>query len=128
MACQETERNIPDEAHLLSRDSRVRDLSELIKKSIEQGALTSWKRRREGAVRTRKETARARRTHFLETAEGGTYQDTERNRPSEAHSLSGDSRGKDLSGHGKNRAREAHSLSGDSRGWELSGHRKKVSE
>ena len=43
----------------------------------------------------------ARTTHVLETAEGGTCQYMKRNRQSEAHSLSGDSRGRGLSGHGK---------------------------
>ena len=42
------------------------------------------------------------RTHSLETAEGVTRQDTERNRPIEAHSPPGDgSDQRDLSGHGK---------------------------
>src|SRR5947208_2050200 len=50
---------------------------------------------------TQKETNRARHTHVLETAEGGTCQDTERNRPSEVHSRTGDGRGRDLSGHTK---------------------------
>ena len=40
-----------------------------------------------------------RRTHVLETAEGGTCQDTQGKRPTEAHSRSGDGRGRDLSGH-----------------------------
>ena len=68
---------------------------------IKRGTLTSWRRQR-GAVRIRKETDGARRTHFLEMAEEGTYQDTERNRESEAHSHPGDGRGGDLSGYGKN--------------------------
>jgi len=53
----------------------------------------------EGLVRTWKETDLARHTHQLEMAEGGTCQDTERNRPSKVHSLSGGHRGIDLSGH-----------------------------
>ena len=53
------------------------NLSEHGKKSTEQGALTSWKRQREGRLRTQKETDTARGTHILETAE------------------------RDLSGHGK---------------------------
>ena len=52
----------------------------------------------EGLVVTRKETDRPRRTHPLETAEGGTCQDTERNRPTEAHSPTEDGRGRELSG------------------------------
>ena len=52
-------------------------------------------------MRTRKETDRPRRTHTLETAETGTCEDTERNRPTEAHSHTRDGRGRDLSGHEK---------------------------
>jgi len=49
------------------------------KKLTEQVTLTSWRQQREGLVRTQKETNQARCTHFLETAEGGAYQDMERN-------------------------------------------------
>jgi len=42
-----------------------------------------------------------RGTHKLETAEGGTSQDTERKQMSEGHSQTGDRRGRDKSGHGK---------------------------
>ena len=38
---------------------------------------------------------------MLETASGGTCQDTEKHQPTEAHSPSGDGRGRDLSGDGK---------------------------
>jgi len=48
------------------------------KKATKQGALTNWTPKREGQVRTQKESDQARDTHFLETAEGGTSQDTER--------------------------------------------------
>ena len=41
----------------------------------------------------KKKRDRVRDTYFLETAEGGTCQIKERKRPSEGHSLSGDSRG-----------------------------------
>jgi len=71
------------------------------KKQTEQGALTSWRWQREGLVRTWKGTDQARGTHMLETAGGGTCQDTERNQLSKGHSLSGDHRGRDLLGHGK---------------------------
>ena len=101
------------------------------KKSTKQGALTFWRRQREGLVRTRKETDRASSTHFLETTEGGTCQDTKKNRASDArdaHSQTGDSRGRDLSGHGKKRPSEGHSLPGDGRGRDLSGNRKKITE
>ena len=69
------------------------------KKATERGALTIWKWQREGLVRIQYETDRARRTHFLETAEEETCQDKERNRLSEVHLLSGDGRGCDLSRH-----------------------------
>ena len=62
--------------------------------------LTSWRRQKEGLVRTRKEADRASGTHFLETAEGVAYQDNERSRPREWNSRPRDSRGSDLSGHG----------------------------
>ena len=99
--CQDTERNQLSEAHSLPGDGRWKDLSEQGKKPTKGGPLTPWRRQREGIVRSRKETDQARHTHKLKTAEGGTCQDMERNRSSKAHSRSGDSRGRDLSGHGK---------------------------
>ena len=96
--CQDTERNRPTEAHSQTGDGRGKDLSGHGKKLTDRGGLTSWRRQREGLVRTRKETNRLRRTHILETAERGTCQDIERNRPTEAHSQPGDGRGRDLSG------------------------------
>jgi hypothetical protein len=97
--CQDTQGNRPTEAHSCSGDGRGRDLSGYARKQTDRGALTSWRRQREGLVRTRKETDRPRRTHVLETAEGGTCQDTQGNRPTEAHSQTGDGRGRDLSGY-----------------------------
>ena len=99
--CQNTERTRPTKAHSHTGDGKGRGLSGHAKKSTERGALTNWRRQRKGLVRTRKETDRARRTHVLETAERGIFQDTERNRPTEAHSLPGDGGGRDLSGHRK---------------------------
>ena len=83
-----------------------------VNKTIERGIRTLWGWQREGLVRTWKETDRARRTHVLETAERGTCQDTERIRPSKAHSRPGDDSGRDLSEHGKetNRAGHTHKL------------------
>ena len=52
-------------------------------------------------VKMRKEIDRARHTHILEMADGGTCQDTGRNRPTEVYSLPGDGRGSNLSGHRK---------------------------
>ena len=95
-------KNRPSKVHSLSGGSGGRDLSGYGKKPTERGALTSWRRQREGLVRIQIETDRARCTNSLGTVEGGTCQDTERNRPSEVHSLSGNGRGRDLSGHGKN--------------------------
>ena len=54
-----------------------------------------------GTCQNTEKKDQARGTHNLETAEGGTYQDTERNRLSEVHSPSGDGRERDLLGHGQ---------------------------
>ena len=99
--CQDRERNRPNEVHSLPGDGKGRSLSVHGKKLTERGILTNWKWQREVLVKAQKETDQARRTYSLETGEGGTCQDTERNRPSKAHSPSGDSRGEDLSGHGE---------------------------
>ena len=66
-------------------------------------------------------------THFLKTAEGETYQDTKRKRPSEEHSLPGDRRGtgQDMVRKGP---REGRSHSEDRRGGNLSGHAEKATE
>ena len=61
-----------------------------------RGTLTPWRRQMDGLVREQTETDRAKRTHFLEMAEGGTCQDTEKNRRSELHSRPGDGRGRDM--------------------------------
>ena len=99
--CQDIERDRPTESHPHPGDGRGRDLSGHRKKSLERGALTSWRRQREGLVKTQKDTDRAMRTHQLEMAEGGTCQDSQKDQSSDAHSLPGDGRGRDLSGHRK---------------------------
>ena len=99
--CQDTERNRPTDAHSPTGDGRGRHLSGHRKRQADRRALTSWRWQREVLVRTRKETDRPKHTHPLETEEGGTCQDTERYRPTDAHSLSGDGRGRHLSGHGQ---------------------------
>ena len=66
------------------------------RKTTGRGTLTFWRPQKEGLVTTQNESDRGRGTHFLETEKGGTFQDTERKRSSEWHSLSGDSRGRDL--------------------------------
>jgi len=98
-------------------------------------------------------TEQARGTHFLEAAEGGTRQDTERNQLRKENSPTGDHRERDLSGHGKKAAKpealtnwrphsegivrtrghgkklmsQGHSPSGDRRR-DLSGHGKTVTK
>ena len=74
------------------------------------------------------ETDRPKPTDHLEIAEGGICQDTERNRPTKAHSLPGDGRGTDLLGHGRIRPSKADSLSEDGIGRYLSGHGKKPTD
>src|SRR6267142_2058357 len=68
----------------------------------ERGALTNWRAQTDRQVRTQKQSNRARGTHFLESADGRTSQDTETIRPSEGHSPPGERRGTDKSGHGNN--------------------------
>ena len=70
------------------------------KKQTEQGSLTSWTRQREGVVRTPEKIKPARQTHILKMADGVSYQDTETNRASTAHSLPKDGRERDLSVYG----------------------------
>ena len=99
--CQDMERNQPTKGHLHSGDGRGRNLSGHRKKVTEQGTLTSWRQQRVGLLRTQKETdqLRVRGTHKLETTEGGTCWDIERNQLSKGHSHPGDRRGGYLSGH-----------------------------
>ena len=96
---QDTKRNRLSDAYSQAGDGIGRDLSGHDNKPTEQRSLTFWRRHWEGLVRTRNETDRAMRTHFLETASGGTRQDTETNRPIDAHSPSGDGIGRDLLEH-----------------------------
>ena len=97
--CEDYERNRQKET--LTSWRRQREGLVTTPKEIYRGELTSWRHQRERLVRTPKEIDRARPTHFLETAEGASCQDMERNRPRQAHSLPGDGRGMGLSGHGK---------------------------
>ena len=73
------EKHRPSEAHSQTGDSRRRGLSGHGKKLTKLGALTLWRRQKEGFFRPQKETDRAGDTHKLETAEGGTGKYTERN-------------------------------------------------
>ena len=99
---QDTERIQPSEWHSRTGHGMGRDMSGHEKRSDQAEALTNWRRHREGQIRIQKEYNRARGTHILETALGGTSQDTERIRPSKGHSHAGDSIGWDMSGRGKN--------------------------
>jgi hypothetical protein len=56
----------------------------------------------EEQVSTRKESEQVRATHRLESADGGTRQDTERIQVSEGHSPTGERRRRDLSGYENN--------------------------
>src|SRR6267142_118500 len=67
-----------------------------------RGALTSWRAQMDGQVRTWKESERARGTHFLESTDRQTSQDTEGIRASEGNSLPGERRWTEESGHGRN--------------------------
>lgn len=83
----------------------------------------------EGLVRPWKRCDQVRCTHFLKTAEGGTCQDTVRNKSNKRHSHSGDRRDVDLSGYRKKLPSKAHSLPGSRKvGGGLSGHRKRVTK
>ena len=97
--CQDTKRIRPTEAHSHSGNGRGRNLSGHRKNSTDRGPLTAWRRQTEGLVKTPKESDRLRPTHLLETTDRGTCQHTERIRPIEAHSPTGDDRGRNLSGH-----------------------------
>jgi hypothetical protein len=96
---QGTARKLPSEGCSLPGNHRERNKSEHEKEVTARGALTFWRPQLEGQVRAWKEDDRARGTHFLETTERGTSQDTEGNRLSEGHSLPGDHRGGVKSGH-----------------------------
>ena len=99
---QDTETIPPSEGHSLPGDGIGRDKSGHRDNPTKRGALTLWRRYREGQFRTQKQSHRARGTHILETAVGGTGQDTETIPPREGHSLSEDSIRMDKSGHRNN--------------------------
>ena len=121
------------------------------KKLTNRGALTNWRQQREGLVRTRKATNQPRHTHFLETAEGGTFQDMkkkltnqgkgtltswrqqreglvrtwkETDRQRRTHTLE-TAEGGTCQDTESNQPTEAHSLPRDGRGRDVSGHGKK---
>ena len=68
----------------------------------ERGELTTWRWNGEELIRRQKVSDRARGTHFLETAEGGTCHNTYRKSLGDENSLAGEGQGSMLSDHGKN--------------------------
>ena len=125
---QDTERIRPSEGHSLPEDGIGRDKSGHRKNPTERGALTNWRQHREGQVRTRKESDRARGTHELETALGGTSQNTERIRPSKGHSHPGDGIGGTSQDMERIRSSKGHSPTEDGIGKDKSGHGKTPTE
>ena len=121
-ACQDTERNRPTEVHSHTGDGRGMDLSGHGRKPTDRGTLTAWKWQREGLVRIRKETDRSRCTHELETAEGGTCQVTQRNRPARCTHILEMAQGGTCQDMKRNGSTEAHSLPEDSKWGDLSEH------
>ena len=93
---QDKERKQSRERPSLPEDNRGRDLSRHgnLKKTTEHKVLTSYRRQREGLVKTREESDQARGTDKLETADGDNwgYMSGHRKRRSEEHLLPGDSR------------------------------------
>ena len=98
---QDMKENPPSKGHSLSGEQRGRDKSGHAKTMTEWGALTLWIPQREGQVKIWEESNQTRGTHKLEITEGGTSQDTERKQPNKGHSLPGDHRERDKSGHRK---------------------------
>ena len=88
VTCQDTERKRLSDEHSLPGDRRGKNLSGHRNKATEQRVLTNWRPQMEGLVRIRKESDRVTGTHELESAEGGTCQDTEKSdRATGTHSL-----------------------------------------
>ena len=98
---QDTERNRATEGHSQTGECRLMDKSGHGKEQSDRGALTTWRVQIDGQVRTRKGTEGPGGTHQLESADRWTSQDTERNRATEGHSLSGECRSMDKLGHRK---------------------------
>ena len=97
---QDAERNRPSDAHSPPGDPH-RERQVKTRKETDRAMRTHKLETAQGGTsQERKETDRAMRTHPLETAQGATSQDTEKNRPSERHSLPGDHRGRNKSEHG----------------------------
>jgi hypothetical protein len=65
------------------------------KKASQRGVLTLCREQTEGQVRTPKERRRARDTHALSRADGGTSENAERKAASEGHSRTVEGRRRD---------------------------------
>src|SRR6266850_2253219 len=78
------------------------DESEYRKNPSKQGALTNWRVWTDRQVRIQKESEQPRGTHFLESTDGWTSQDTERFQVTKGHSPTGEHRQTDKLGHGMN--------------------------
>ena len=119
-------KNTTDRAHSPTRGRTWRDKSGHRKNPIDRGPLTIWRPHREVQIRTWKESDRPRPTHRLETAQGGTNQGTERIRPTEAHSQTGDRTGGTSQDTEIIRPTEAHLPAGDHTWKDESGHGKNL--
>ena len=96
------------QGHSLPGEGIGRDKSGHGKNPTKRGALTSWRRHREGQVRTWKESDRERGTHILETASERTCQDMERIRPREGYSQAEDRIEGEKSKHGKKKGKKSN--------------------
>ena len=95
------ERRQPSLGHSPAGDHIRREELGQRKKVTGPGELTSWRPQRKGHIRTEKESDQARGAHILETTEGGTSQNMEREQLSKGHTQTGDQRGRDKSEHKK---------------------------
>jgi hypothetical protein len=100
---QDNERKRANKGDSQTGDSRERDGSGHRTKGCEGGAPTNLGPRIEGQVMTPRESERARCTHGLESADGGTSQENKRHRTSEEYSHTKERAGRDKSGRGGGR-------------------------
>jgi len=93
-----------NEGHSHSGEHRWMDKSGHGRKLSESGTLTNWRVQMDKQVRTQKESEQARGTHFLESTDGWTSQDTKGILVSKGHSLPRDCR--DKLGHRRNPSKQ----------------------
>jgi hypothetical protein len=96
--------------------------------SSKREELTSWSASGTTSQETEKQSERARGTHFLEIASGGTSQITETIRASEGHSRPGEHGEKTSQDMETILASEEHSQAGQRIRRDRTGHRKNLSE